>query len=102
MNRAPALAVLALAAAALGLAGAAPANPETVAYTATPVLQDGKLTALEISISFRGDADGETVLALPDRWAGEVEYWRHIEGLQIAGADARKRDEASHVLTHAP
>ena len=102
MKPARPLAVLALAAGAAGLTAAAPSNPDRVDYTATPVLQDGRLTALEISLSFRGDADGETVLALPDRWAGEVEYWRHIEGLQIAGADARKRDEASHVLTHAP
>ncbi|HYE42510.1 MAG TPA: hypothetical protein VEA15_03875 [Caulobacteraceae bacterium] len=89
--------------AALFLAAAAPSpSDQTVAYTATPVVEDGVLKGLDVNLSFRGDADGETTLSLPDRWAGEVEYWRHLENLRVEGAEATTPNPASRVLTHAP
>ena len=92
------------AAAVLLLTGAAkPAAPDpTVHYVATPVVEGGRLTSLAVEIRFHGDADGETRLDLPNRWAGETDYWKHVRDLRVDGAAAREDGPQTRVLTHAP
>lgn len=91
----------------LGLSGAVP-SPASAApdgfvhYRATPVVADGTLTSIAIEMRFAGDADGETRITLPNRWAGETEYWKHVRDLTIDGAAAREDGPETRVLTHAP
>ena len=67
------------------------AAPERIEYTLTPVLQDGALRAVQIDLSFRADADGETHLRLPQSWGGQDELWRSIDGLSVvSGATMRE------------
>jgi len=90
------------AAAAVFLMGAAPAADGFVHYRASPVVEGGALTSIAVEMRFTGDADGETRLHLPDRWAGETEYFKHLRDLSIEGATAREDGPAWRVLTHAP
>lgn len=81
---------------------AAAADSQQVDYTLTPALADGELVGLDVEIRFAGDSDGETRLALPDRWASESDYWKGLRDLRIEGAAAREDGPAIRVLTHAP
>lgn len=93
---------LAVGAAALFSMGQAPAGRAD--YTLTPLLREGALTAVQFELSFRGDADGETVLALPGSWGGEDELYRGVEALEVvSGAQMREGEgPALRVLTHRP
>ncbi|QGZ96667.1 M61 family metallopeptidase [Terricaulis silvestris] len=74
-----------------------------VEYTLSPVMRDGALTAVAVHFSFRGDADGETSIRLPDSWASESELWRGIEGLSASGAEiVETGDAGERVLRHRP
>ena len=55
---------------ALPLMGAA--APPVLTYELAPVMEDGKLTAVAVTLRFQADEDGETRLALPDSWGGNV------------------------------
>lgn len=78
--------------------------PDRLDYTLTPLIQDGALTAVQIDLTFRGDADGETALRLPSSWGGRDELWRSIEAITaVSGAQVRDGDgPTSRVLTHRP
>lgn len=93
----------ALIVAAALVGGAAPAR-QTIGYTITPLLRDGALEAVEIDLRFRGDADGETVLRLPQSWGGQNELWRSIDALTVvSGADMREGEgPGERVLSHRP
>jgi hypothetical protein len=56
---------------------------DTVSYFVEPMANGN---ALAVEMTFRGDADGETVLQLPEKWAGSQELWRSISGLTVTGA----------------
>ncbi|GAM96673.1 Gll0821 protein [alpha proteobacterium U9-1i] len=91
-------------AAALALFCAGFAAPDRVEYTLRPEMLDGAMRALGVSLTFTGDADGETVLELPSSWGGEEELWRGVDDLRAgdgaslgAGAGPQFR-----VLRYAP
>lgn len=95
--------LLAAFAATLAVSGAASSAPDdTVHYRATPVVADGVLTSIAVEMRLAGDADGETRIALPNRWAGETDYWKHVRDLTVEGATAREDGPQTRVLTHAP
>jgi predicted metalloprotease with PDZ domain len=74
-----------------------------IEYTLSPVMRDGALTAVAVEFSFRGDADGETSIDLPNAWAGETELWRGVEGLSASGAAiVETGDPGERVLRHRP
>ena len=54
------------------------AAPERIDYTLTPIMRAGALEAVQIDLRFRGEADGETMLALPSSWGGQEELWLTI------------------------
>ena len=96
--------VRALAVGLAGLVCMGQAAPEGIDYTLTPVLADGALVAVQYDLRFRGDADGETALRLPDSWGGQNELWRGIEGLELVSAGALRDGEGptSRVVAHRP
>lgn len=93
-----------LAAVVAALACTGLAAPPRVDYTFTPVLSGGALRAMQIDLEFRGDADGETKLHLPDEWGGQQDLFRGIVDLAaVSGAQLLAGEgPAERVLTHAP
>jgi predicted metalloprotease with PDZ domain len=88
--------------AALACAGLA--APSRVEYVFTPVMEAGVLAAVEVDLTFRGDADGETELRLPNEWGGQSELWRGIAALEVvSGAEMRVGVAPSRrALSHRP
>lgn len=85
------------------LLGAANPPPATVDYVVTPVVRSAGLEALDISVSLAGDADGATVLALPDQWAGSTGLHEAITELEVTGGTiAPGNGPAQRIVTHAP
>ncbi|NEX95210.1 hypothetical protein [Caulobacter sp. 17J65-9] len=82
-------------------ASAAPADGP-VRYRLSPVFTDERLTALAVEIRFAGDRDGETVVNLPDDWAGEKELYRLVEDVTVDGAKLERPEPARLVLRHRP
>lgn len=81
---------------------ATPPQPD-VELTVRPVLVAGAFEAVDIAVAFRGDADGETRLALPDAWGGETRLWAAISDLRAEGAVVRVDESPAHRrLQHAP
>lgn len=93
--------VPALIAMALAAGGAWAQSADPVYYTVGPVMEGRELIALAVDIRFAGDADGETLLHLPGRWAGTDSLWRQVEGLRVDGATSvREIDGGTRVITH--
>jgi predicted metalloprotease with PDZ domain len=80
------------------------AAPERIDYTLTPIMRAGALEAVQIDLRFRGEADGETALALPSAWGGQEELWRGIDDLTVvSGATLQPgATPAARTLTHRP
>jgi len=99
MKAARVLAVLALAFLSVGMT-----PRERIAYTLTPILAEGALVAVQVDLRFRGEADGETVLRLPDEWGGQAELYRAITALEaVSGGQLREgAGPAQRVLAHQP
>lgn len=58
---------------------------------------------MDVAVSFDGDADGETVLELPDDWGGETDLYQALSDIRAEGADVTPGADAAHrVLRHAP
>jgi predicted metalloprotease with PDZ domain len=90
-----------LACAFMLLAAARAPEARTLSYRVTPVADAGT-SSLEVELRFRGDADGETMVELPSRWAGSAELWRHVRDLRIAGAERISGEFSKPVLHHKP
>lgn len=84
------------------LLGAAPAVRPTELLL-RPVLDANGFIAMDVAVSFDGEADGETVLKLPDEWGGETELYKAFSDLRAEGAEMGAGAEASRrVLRHGP
>ena len=96
--------VIAASCALLFCADASADPPERIDYTLTPILENGALVAVQYDLRFRGDADGESTLRLPDSWGGQNELWSGVDRLEaVSGATMRDGDSATQrVLTHRP
>ena len=89
------LAALAWFLAAAGVRG------EPVAYTVSPVVEAGSLRAVEVTMSFRGDADGRTRVRLPNAWAGTQRLDRTVADVRAEGARLTRRG-SDITLRHRP
>jgi predicted metalloprotease with PDZ domain len=61
--------------------------------------------SLNISMSFIGEADGESQIQLPNEWGGQKEFYKSIRDLKIEGAEVTPTANAgpdTQVLQHAP
>lgn len=63
--------------------------PERIEYALTPIVENGVLSSVQYDLYFRGEADGESTLRLPDSWGGQNELWKGIANLQVANATMR-------------
>lgn len=67
--------------------GAAHAPPKaTISYELAPEMQDGTITALDVTIRLRADRTGTTTLDWVDSWAGEHKLGQWARDIQIEGA----------------
>ena len=96
------IAFLALAAAASLLCAARAPEQRTMNYRAMPGMWLDGEPAIEMELRFRGDADGETVLHLPDEWAGSQRLWEHAKLLEIQGAQRHSGFYDKPILHHRP
>lgn len=55
-------------------------------YSLNPIFERNALTGVTVTLSFTGDADGETVVILPSEFAGQQDLWKHISGISLNGA----------------
>jgi predicted metalloprotease with PDZ domain len=95
--------IQAIAAGCAALFCASATAPERIEYTLTPVLENGELTAVQYDLYFRGEADGESTLRLPDSWGGQNELWKGIAELTVSNATMRNGETPSQrVLTYRP
>lgn len=62
------------------------ADAEAVSYVLAPVMRDGALVALDVTITLRADADGETVLDWVPQWAGDNDLSRWARDIRVDGA----------------
>jgi predicted metalloprotease with PDZ domain len=90
-----------IAATAMLLLGAA-SRPATVDYRLGIEAPKQGLPVATVEIRFRGDADGETRIQLPQRYGYGRDAWRYVSDLTIQGAKATAPDAAHRVLRHAP
>ncbi|WP_203290971.1 M61 family metallopeptidase [Maricaulis parjimensis] len=59
--------------------------------------------SVTMRLEFAGEADGETVLHLPNEWGGQGELWNGVQNLEVSGGEAHAGDTPDLViLEHAP
>jgi len=82
------------------LGAAPPVRPIT--YAVSPVLADGRLTALTVVMQADGDEDGETRLILPSSGVAEDQPAPYLSAVEVTGGEARPAGASVLVVTHAP
>lgn len=91
------------AVAAIALLSGGAARGETVLWDIAPRLSDGAVTGLDFTLTFAGDADGETSLSLPDQWGGENQLYLGLTAIRAEGASLTPGDSPPSLrLTHPP
>lgn len=98
MTRVLSLIVLLLA---LPLMGAAAPTP-AVGYDLAPVMRDGELTSVAVTLRFQAEDRGETELVLPDSWGGKDRLYQHLEGIAVEGGTLSETGPARRIVRHAP
>lgn len=96
---------LAAAAAALFAApalAATPPKPPVDVYRVSPVVENGKVTALSVTITLPADVDGETRLNLPEAWGGGEKLWRFLKDPVVTGGALSTPDEKTWVIRSKP
>lgn len=88
---------------AMALLFGAPARGDTISWEISPQLSGASVTALTFSLSFPGDDDGTTDLALPDEWGGEKQLYLGLGGIEAPGTDLSQGNTPANLrLDHAP
>jgi predicted metalloprotease with PDZ domain len=89
-----------------GLVWAAwPSAAGEIHYRLQPELRDGALKAIAIEMTLPGEADGETVIELPDDWGGKADLWRGIVDFRVSGQGMRLEggvQPSLKAIKHAP
>jgi predicted metalloprotease with PDZ domain len=63
----------------------------------------GRISSLKVVQQFDGDSDGETLIQLPNEWAGETGLYELIRDVQIDGGDILPGQPTSQMrIAHAP
>ncbi|WP_297515791.1 M61 family peptidase [uncultured Caulobacter sp.] len=94
--------LLAAGLAAVLAAPALAATPPVDVYRVAPVIENGKVAALAVTITLPADADGETRLSLPDAWGGGEKLWRFIKDPKVGGGTLSTLDEKTWVIKSKP
>ena len=68
------------------LGAAPPPASSPVEYRLSPVVEQGAIVALGVTVRFAGDASGTTRFAWPTEWAGERHLGRWARDIAVSGA----------------
>lgn len=91
--------LIAIIAAALA---AQPAAPQAE-YALDIEPRDGGIADVRIAVSFRGEADGETLIVLPTEWGGEDQLWDNFADFELQGGTLMENgDPGLLTAQHAP
>lgn len=71
-------------------------------YRLAPVLEDGKVAALAVTLTLPADADGETKLRLPQDWGGGEKLWRFLKDPVVTGGTLAATDEKTWTIQSKP
>lgn len=78
------------------------ATPPVDTYRLAPVLENGKVTALSVTITLPADADGQTQLRVPQDWGGGEKLWRFIKDPVVTGGTLSQTDDKTWTITSKP
>jgi predicted metalloprotease with PDZ domain len=88
---------------ALPIGGAATPAADAVEFAVEPHIGPAGLERLDVTLRLEGDADGETAIDLPNRWAGTDGLHRAVERLSVEGGTlVETGDPARRLIAHAP
>lgn len=76
--------------------------PQPIQYQLGVEAPAGAVPYLTVELHFRGDADGQTTLLLPDEFASGNDAWKQVSGLTVEGAQVASEAEEKRVLKHRP
>lgn len=96
----PAAAVLMAGCANVAGVSSANAVNQPDRYELSPIMDDGALQAVEVALTFRGDADGETVVTLPSSFADQQDLWRHVTEIRSTGGWITSGEGAVQTIAH--
>lgn len=89
-----------------GAAMSAVAAPEPeLTFRASPVVDPAtrEIDAVDIAMTFRGEADGTSMVAFPDEWGGFSGLYRYASHVRVEGATmAAGAKPGERLLTHQP
>ena len=67
-------------------------------YELQPLYTSSQLTALKVVMRFRADADGQTVIDLPNEYGGEGELYKALLNLSVSGGLVERTDNPSEAV----
>ena len=70
------------------LAAASAAASPPVSYSLRPVLKDGRLQAIAVTMGFAADPSGRTEIDLPDHHVGQSGLWKALHDIAVEGPQA--------------
>ena len=75
-------------------------------YELSPIMKGDALEAVEVALTFRGDADGRSLVVLPTSFADQQDLWRHVSDVRIDGGtfDSGSQTDrpGTRSVTHCP
>jgi predicted metalloprotease with PDZ domain len=91
---------LAALAAAPALATQSPPPVDT--YRLAPVVENGKVVSLSVTLTLPANADGRTRLRLPSDWGGGETLWRFVKDLTVEGGEVSAPSDDVRLVTSRP
>lgn len=73
-----------------------------ISYTLSPGLRSGRLSSVYVTMRFKGERVGKSVVELPDRFGGASGLWKYIDVITVSGAKVLSRDNGILILRHLP
>lgn len=77
-------------------------SDQPIDYELRPVFHQSGLREVRVQVRLRADADGTTVLDLPDSYGGVKEHWRYLSALQVDGGKVEAPEPARRLIRSAP
>lgn len=77
-------------------------NQADIHYQVRPILKGGNATAVRVTLRFTGRREGQTIVYLPNEWAGQTELWRHISSPTVSGGTWTSSTPYQWRITHRP
>jgi predicted metalloprotease with PDZ domain len=77
-------------------------NQVDIRYQVAPIIQRGELKSLRITLSFKGQSNGQTIVYLPNDYAGQTQLWRQIGTPNVRGGRLTTPQPNRWAISHKP